>query len=246
MAGELERRWNEALAAVQRAEDDIAAVVARKRPPLGETERKLLIALGADLARAWSHPSATAAIRKRILRTALHEIVVKKQGAVVDLVLHWHGGDHTALRFAVRLNAAGRHHSRVPEDAIALVRELARLMPDARIARLLNRCGKRTGQGNGWTEQRVRGFRGHHEIAAFRDGEWAERGEITLEAAAKIIGVHKMTALRMIKRGDIKGRQPCPEAPWIIKTAEVAAFEAKTPSKRPVTPNPAQATFNFQ
>ena len=62
-------------------------MVARKRPPLGDTERKQLIALGADLARAWSHPAATAAIRKRILRTALHEIVVKKQGPVVDLVL---------------------------------------------------------------------------------------------------------------------------------------------------------------
>jgi hypothetical protein len=35
----------------------------------------------------------------------------------------------------------------------------------------------------------VRGFRNHHDIAVFRDGEWAERGEITLEAAAKLIGV---------------------------------------------------------
>ena len=122
----------------------------------------------------------------------------------------WQGGDHTALQLKLRLNAAGRHHSRVPEDTIALVRELARLMPDAQIARLLNRCGKPTGHGNGWTEQRVRGFRSHHEIVGYRDGEWAERGEITLEAAAEIIGVHKMTALRMIKRGDIKGRQYFP------------------------------------
>lgn len=246
VAGELERRWNEALAAVNRAEDDIAVAVAQRRPPLGETERKQLIELGADLARAWSHPAATAAVRKRILRTALHEIVVKKQGPVVDLVLHWQGGDHTALQIQLRLNAAGRHHSRVPEDTIALVGELARLMPDAQIARLLNRCGKPTGYGNGWTEERVRGFRKHHEIVGHRRGEWAERGEITLEAAAEIIGVHKMTVLRMIKRGDIKGRQPCPEAPWVINADEVAAFAAKTPPKRPVTPNPVQVTFDFQ
>jgi hypothetical protein len=246
VAGELERRWNEALAVTHRAEADIAALVARKRPPLGEVERKQLVALGADLARAWTHPAATAAIRKRILRTALHEIVVKKQGALVELVLHWQGGDHTALQLQLRLNAAGRHHSRVPEDSIALVRELARLMPDAQIARLLNRCGKPTGYGNGWTQQRVRNFRSHHEIAVYRDGEWAERGEITLDTAARIIGVHKMTALRMINRGDIKGRQPCPEAPWVINAANVAAFAAKTPSKRPVTADPAQATFDFQ
>jgi predicted site-specific integrase-resolvase len=55
----------------------------------------------------------------------------------------------------------------------------------------------------------VRGFRKHHDIAVYRNGEWAERGEITLDAAAQIIGVAKMTALRMIRRGDLKGRQAC-------------------------------------
>jgi hypothetical protein len=60
-----------------------------------------------------------------------------------------------------------------------------------------------------WTLERVRGFRNHHGIAVFRDGEWIERGEITLEAAAKLIGVCNMTALRMLRRGDIKGRQAC-------------------------------------
>ena len=90
----------------------------------------------------------------------------------------------------------------------ALVRELARLMPDRQIARLLNRSGKPTGYGNGWTEQRVRGFRKHHDIAVYRDGEWAERGEITLDAAAEIIGVAKMTALRMIRRGDSRAGRP--------------------------------------
>jgi hypothetical protein len=45
------------------------------------------------------------------------------------------------------------------------VRELARRMPDKRIARLLNRAGKPTGRGNGWTGVRVRSFR-HHHISA--------------------------------------------------------------------------------
>jgi hypothetical protein len=35
----------------------------------------------------------------------------------------------------------------------------------------------------------VLGFRKHRDIAAYRNGEWAERGEITLDVAAKIIGV---------------------------------------------------------
>ena len=246
VAGELERRWNEALQAMHRIEGEIAAIVAAKPPPLGERERQQLMQLGADLELAWSHSAATAATRKRILRTALNEIVVRKEGAVINMVLHWQGGDHTALQVKLRLNAAGRHHWPPPEDTIALVRELARLMPDRQIARLLNRSGKPTGYGNGWTEQRVRGFRKHHDIAVYRDGEWAERGEITLDAAAQFIGVAKMTALRMIRRGDVKGQQACKGAPWVIKAEDVAAFAARKRSTGPVTSNPTQQTFDFQ
>ena len=246
VAGELERRWNETLQAVAKIEGDIAAMTARRPPPLGEPERQQLLTLGADLERAWLHPAATAATRKRILRTAIAEVIVRRDGAFIHAVLHWQGGDHTELQVKQRLNAAGRHNPRVPDDTIALMRELARLMPDCQIARLLNRIGIATGHGNAWTQARVRGFRNHYEIAGYREGEWAERGEITLEAAAKIVGVCNMTALRMLRRGDIKGRQVCPGAPWVIKTADLIGFTGRKRSNSPLTPNPDQRAFEFQ
>jgi DNA invertase Pin-like site-specific DNA recombinase len=246
VAGELERRWNETLQAVAKIEGDIAAMIARRPPPLREPERQQLIALGADLERAWLHPAATAATRKRILRAALSEVIVRRDGAIIHAVLHWQGGDHTELDVAQRLNAAGRHNPRVPDDTVALMRELARLIPDHQIARLLNRIGIATGHGNAWTLERVRSFRNHYEIAVHRDGEWAERGEITLEEAAKIVGVCNMTALRMLRRGDIKGRQVYPGAPWVIKTAELTGFTDRKRSDPPLTPNPDQQAFDFQ
>lgn len=246
VAGELERRWNEALQAVARVEGEIAALIARRPPPLGEPERQQLMALGADLERAWLHPAATAATRKRILRAALTEVVVRRDGAIIHAVLHWQGGDHTQLQVKQRLNAAGRHNPRILDDTIALVRELARLMPDRQIARLLNRTGVETGHGNAWTLERVRGFRSHHAIAVFREGEWAERGEITLEAAAKLIGVCNMTALRMLRRGEIKGRQACAGAPWVIKAEDLAGFASGKRRKPPLTQNATQQVFDFQ
>ena len=99
---------------------------------------------------------------------------------------------------------------------------------------------------NAWTQQRVRGFRNHHEIAGYRDGEWAERGEISLEEAAKISGVCNMTALRMLRRGDIKRRQVCPGAPWVIRTSDLAGFTDRNRPHCPLTPNPDQRVFDFQ
>jgi hypothetical protein len=204
------------------------------------------MALGADLERAWLHPAATAATRKRILRTALSEVIVRRDGAIIHAVLHWQGGDHTELKVKQRLNAVGRHNPRIPDDTIALMRELARLMPDRQIALLLNRIKVATGNGNAWTQERVRGFRNHHEIGCFREEEWIERDEITLDEAAKIIGVCKMTALRMLRRGTITGRQVCPGAPWVIKTADLAGLSRKKLLAAPLTANPDQQILAFQ
>jgi DNA invertase Pin-like site-specific DNA recombinase len=244
VAGELERRWNEALQVVHQIEGNIAELETRKPAALGERERQALMQLGADLDLAWSHPAATAATRKRILRAALNEIVVRVERGFIEMILHWRGGDHTALK--LKMNTAGKHRFTIPEETLSLIRSLARQMPDREIAHLLNRAGKPTGRGNGWTETRVRSFRDHHKIAVYREGEWSERGEITLEAAAQIIGVTTMTVLRMLRRGDIKGQQLCKGAPWAIKAEDVAAFGASKQSKRPLTANPAQRTLDFQ
>ena len=54
--------------------------------------------LGADLERAWSHPAASASTRKRLVRSAHHEVIARIDNGVIEMVLHWQGGDHTALK----------------------------------------------------------------------------------------------------------------------------------------------------
>jgi DNA invertase Pin-like site-specific DNA recombinase len=244
VAGELERRWNDALLAMRQIEDDLVALEAKRHPPLSGEERRHLMQLGADLERAWSHPAATPATRKRILRTALQEIIVRDEEDHIGMVLHWQGGDHTALK--VKKNRVGHDRWTLAEDTAVLIRELARLIPDQAIARLLNRAGKPTGRKNGWTKKRVCSFRNHHRIAVFRQDEWAERGEITLKAAADILKVSPMTALRMIRHGKLKGRQLCKGAPWVIKAEDVAAYRAQHQSQGPLTANSSQTILEFE
>src|SRR5271165_3195595 len=137
------------------------------------------------------------------------------------------------------MDATGRRNPR--SGAQDRVRPPVDARPEPRPA-----TGVATGYGNAWTQERVCGFRNHHEIAGYRNGEWAERGEITLEAAAKMVGVCNMTALRMLRRGEIKGRQVCPGAPWAIRTADLVGLTGRKRSDRPLTPNPNQRAFDFQ
>jgi hypothetical protein len=55
-----------------------------------------------------------------------------------------------------------------------------------------------------------------------------------------------MTALRMLRRGDIKGRQACAGAPWVIRVEDLAGFTKGKRRKPPLTQNTTQQVFDFQ
>jgi hypothetical protein len=96
VAGALEHRWNEALQRVQDAEAHLAALEQR-HVPLREEPYQQLLTLGQDLSAVWHHAAAPEALKKRILRTLLHAIVIDRtpEAAAHCLRLHWHGGVHT-------------------------------------------------------------------------------------------------------------------------------------------------------
>ncbi|MBF0394804.1 MAG: recombinase family protein [Alphaproteobacteria bacterium] len=247
VAGELERRWNETLLAVRSIEERQETTTAKRAPPLSDGERARLMALGADLERAWHHPAATPETRKRILRTVLSEIIARVEGEEIILVLHWQGGDHT--RLCVRKNKSGGHRWTTDASTEQMIHALARLLPDSAIASVLNRAGKRTGRGNTWTEARLRSFRTSHGIAVYRQGERAERGELTLDEATARLNVSKMTVLRLIHAGKIEARQICKGAPWVIPehaVREIATKGRLPVSSKPVTENPDQKILQFQ
>jgi DNA invertase Pin-like site-specific DNA recombinase len=245
VAAELERRWNDQLVEVHRIEEQLATLKTAKVVTPTAGERARLMALGADIEALWHHPGALAETRKHILRTAIIEIVAKIVGNTIDLVVHWQGGDHT--RLTVPKNRTGQHRLTTDAETGDLIRALARQQPDAGIAAILNRCGKRTGKGNTWTESRVRSHRSAHDIAVYRDGEMVERGELTLEETARRLTISKMTVLRLIESGVIQGRQACKGAPWAIPEAALAGLDARTALiRRPQPENPDQQSLMFQ
>jgi len=244
VAGELEARWNAQLGNVAALEDQIkahdATVVSHNA---GAIDRAQLMSLGADIERAWTSPGTTPATKKQIIRTLVEEIVVCVDGETIELVVHWQGGAHSAL--AVRKNRCGQHRWKTDSDVVELTRALARLMPDKLIASTLNRAGKVTGRGNGWTQSRVCTLRNRHNIDVYLEGERQERGELTLDEAAEVLELSPSTVRRLIQEGRLPAGQFCKGAPWIIKMEDLGrkdVIEAadQRRGRRPPSENPDQ------
>jgi DNA invertase Pin-like site-specific DNA recombinase len=244
VAGELERRWNERLTTARDLEREIEQLDTGWEPALGTADRERLMALGQNLVRAWESPGTTLETRKKIIRTVVAEIIVDIADDHLEFVVHWQGGDHS--RLTAKRNRPGQSRWATDADVVDLVRALARQMPDETIAAVLNRSGKATSHGNSWTRGRICSLRHQYEIALYREGERAERGEATLDEAMAALAVSKSTVRRLIAAGLLPARQYCKGGPWIIRQADLestevrrqaAARRSRRPGSDPLQPN---------
>jgi hypothetical protein len=117
--------------------EELASLVRQRPAALSAEERLRLLQLGTDLGAAWHDRAATAVTRKRIIRAVLHEVVGRVDGAQIQLLLHWQGGDH--IRLTVSKNRRGQTRWAVEPETVDLIRTCARLMPDKAIGGMLNR-----------------------------------------------------------------------------------------------------------
>jgi len=249
VAGELERRWNEKLVQLHALEVQLDNLnQTEQTPALSVADRARLMILGKDLAKAWDSPGVSVETRKKIIRLLVKEIIIDIIDETLALVIHWQGGDHTEMK--VKKNKVGQTRWTTEAGVIDLVRVLARQLPDNAIAAILNRSGKTTAHGASWTRTHVRGLRNTHGIAVYREGERAERGEVTLDEAAEILQVSRATAYRMVTNGVIPAQQLCAGAPWVIRLVDLQLdtvrrdAEARR-SRRPISHNPPQNSLQL-
>ena len=115
----------------------------------------------------WSAPTTTDKDRKQLLRSLLDEVNITVHrdhtDAHAELLLRWKGGAITELTVPIKRKPPNR--LRTDEDTVDLVRRLAVHYPDATIAHILNRQGRRTARGLSFTAGRVQSLRHHYDIA---------------------------------------------------------------------------------
>jgi DNA invertase Pin-like site-specific DNA recombinase len=232
VAAELERRWNQALTTEAQIEAELVTLQESRKHPLTETQKRELLSFARDLPILWDDPQSLPERKKRLLRIALKEIIATCEDQAIRLVLHWQGGDHTQVNF--QKTGTGRHRYVTDDDLVEIVRTLARIEPDARIASILNRNQRRTAHGQEWTAKRICSLRNNHTIPAYREGERQARSEMSVAEGATALGVTPTTVLRLIRLKQLPATQACVGAPWILCSADVERCVADR--NHPVTP----------
>jgi len=251
VADELERRWNQALQRVQEIELRIEQHVHGQ----GKTttpKREEFEDLAAKLEAVWNCPDADIRLKKRIVRTLIHEVVVDVDPSAgeVILVIHWKGGVHTELRLPRRRR--GQNSAQTSKAIVDTVRVLTRICPDEVIAGVLNRNGLLTGRGNRWTQERVTSLRSHHAILCYDAGKCEAEAWMNLTEAANTLGVSARTLRLAVERGEIEAEHPLDDGPWIfnrraIETEAAAQFHARVrgSNRNPAIPTSKQSALGF-
>ena len=219
VTGELEARWNRALAHVVGIERRIAEHDAAAAPRAAILPMSFE-SLADDLQAVWGAPTTDARLKKRIVRTVINEVIADLDETTREIVLtiHWVGGVHTEHRLPRRRR--GQRNS-TPDNIVEAVRALALIARDDVIASVLNRNGIKTGHGNRWTRERVTSLRSSHRIPVHRPADGGREPWLNLTRAASMLGVAPKTLRLAAERGEIEGLHPLPDGPWLFRRVDL-------------------------
>jgi Recombinase/Resolvase, N terminal domain/Recombinase zinc beta ribbon domain len=229
VTGELEARWNKALARVAEVEAKIAAHDAAT--VLSTVDPASFATLAADLKSVWTAPTTDARLKKRIVRTVIHEVMadIDTDAAEIVLLIHWVGGIHTEIRLPRRRRG---QRTSTSADVIAAVRRLVLIANDDLIAGILNRNGLVTGYGNRWTRERVTSLRSYYGIAVYKLADDGIEPWLNLNNAARLLQVAPKTLRVAAEAGEIEALHPLPDGPWIFSRAVLSTPPARAITER--------------
>ena len=218
----LENEWETALRELADAEAELARRQTARPRALTPQEKQAILALGDDLGQVRDAPATTDKDRKQLLRTLLEEVNITLHRGGTDphasLVLRWKGGAISELTVPLRRR---QPKIRTDEDTVGLIRRLAVHYPDAQIAGILNRQGRRTARGMSYTASRVQSLRHHWKIPCHQPNDDPREGELlNVTQAARQLTIAPPTLLRWLNDGFVAGEQVTPGAPWQIRLTD--------------------------
>jgi DNA invertase Pin-like site-specific DNA recombinase len=218
VAATLERRWNEALARVAGAEARLAEHRGReRRSKRGHAD---FMAMAKSFPEVWNAPDADVSLKKRILRTLIEEVSADTaaDGREVCLRVHWKGGTHTEHRYRRRPGGRGNVY---PDDTVKVITELSVMCDDSMTAKYLNEHGIPRPNGAPWNRDVVCAARKARGIKRYDPARRQAEGLLTLNEAAKFIGISHDALAALAARGEVPHVHPLPYGPYIFRRSEL-------------------------
>ena len=105
VAAELELRWNEKLKDVNEIQQRIENEKIQVPQPTSE-EIETIHTLSHRLPEVWRHPETDPAVKKKIIRMVVEEVLVDfyDETLMLTMTIHWKGGVHTQVKFKKPVN----------------------------------------------------------------------------------------------------------------------------------------------
>ena len=188
VATSLEADWNEALRALQSAQDDYDNADASAAALTGNDKARIR-ALAADFPALWSDPATPQRERKRMARLLIDDVTMVKTDKI-HLHVRFRGGQATSLTVPIPPPAWQLRQTR--PDTLAALDRLLDDHTDAEAAAALNAAGHRSGEGKPFTGRIVLELRRSQHLPSHADRLRA-RGLLTLPEIADRLGVHIST-----------------------------------------------------
>jgi hypothetical protein len=190
-AAELERRWVQALRALETLQGDVEAKQSALDQPSSTWEQAQLRQVAHDLPRLWERPTTRTQDKKRLIRCLVEQVVVRVPDEEAPLAadVHWVGGAVT--RIEVPEGRPGAHRYVTDEEIVELVRRLAAEFSDEQIARILYRKRLKMSKGSPFNAKRMTNLRYTHHISGHTPTNFPDEDVHTLQQAAERLGVQR-------------------------------------------------------
>jgi DNA invertase Pin-like site-specific DNA recombinase len=183
VASTLEKRWNDALAELERARSEYDAFRAKHSLTATPEQRESVLALAKNFPRLWKLPTTRPEDRKRLLRLLIKDITVQRERGIhkAALQIRWHGGATEEISVDIPPPLADR--IRCPEHVVEHIRQLAMSRTDSQIVQALEKEGMRTSRNRHFTVHCIGWIRRTHGIKPPR----GDQHEITARELSKIL-----------------------------------------------------------
>jgi hypothetical protein len=224
VADTLEADWNDALRALQAAQDEYERQTAAAQAALTEQHKQRIRQLATNFPKLWNDPVTPARERKRIARLLIDDVTLTKTDQV-HLHVRFRGGQTTSLTLPKALNSWQARQT--PADTLAEIDRLLDDHTDLETAQRLNQLGRRSGMKRPFTRAMVIKLRRSHDLPSHSERLRA-RGLLTQQQIAHRLGVHPNTihawrragllaAHKANDKNDYLYQPPTPGDPRLVK-----------------------------